>query len=135
MKEELPYRKGVTRSASLQFSIGEPGETSGAGYFAGFPLPVPRRIVFSASLGNEIDAYPEGDVSGFAARRVAKLVAKMSDGSRLVIETQTAPIRLTERFHWLGGLRFFDQFYPANIEPLTISAYGRSGRLLKRSPA
>ncbi len=135
MKEEPPYRKGTPRSVVLEFSIGKPGEYSEGGYFAGFPLPVPRSLVFSAIPGSEFDSYPEGDVSGFAARRVVELVAKMSDGSRLVIETQTAPPRLAERFPWLRGLRFFDQFYPANIEPVEILAYGRSGRLLERSPA
>jgi hypothetical protein len=135
MKEEPPYMKGTPRSATLEFTIGKPDEYSEAGYFSGFSLPVPRSPVFSAIPGSEFDSYPEGDVSGYAARRVAKLVAKMSDGSRLVIEIQTAPTRLTERFHWLGGLRFFDQFYSASIEPIEILAYGHGGRLLERSPA
>jgi hypothetical protein len=58
----------------------------------------------------------------------------MNDGSSLEIETQKAPAGLRERFPWLRGLVFFDQFYPADVEPESISAYGRDGRLLSRQP-
>jgi hypothetical protein len=63
------------------------------------------------------------------------LVATMSEGPPLTFETQLAPAALRKRFHWLRGVRFFDQFYPAGIEPTEISAYDRAGQLLDRQPA
>jgi hypothetical protein len=119
------------REATLWFSIGDPPE-SGAGYFSSFSLPIPRGFVFHANQGSDVDDFPESDTSGFANRRVAKLVATMSDGSSLTFETQVPPKRLSNRHHWLRRLRFFDQFYPADIEPTSISAYDRAGELLER---
>ena len=118
-------------SATLWFSIGNPAESE-AGYFSSFPLPLPRAFVFHATEGSEIDDFPESDTSGFANRRVAKLVATMSDGSTLAIETQLPPQRLSDRHHWLRRVRLFDQFYSADIEPLAMTAYGRDGRMLSR---
>lgn len=121
------------QTATLWFSIGDPAEND-AGYFSSFPLPIPRTFAFHANKGSEIDRFPESDTSGFANRRVAKLVATMSDGSTLDFETQLPPKRLSDRHHWLRRLRFFDQFYPAGIEPTSIAAYDRTGNLLERQP-
>ena len=134
MGEEPSYGKGLPRYANLIFSIGTPNERN-EGYGSSFPLPVPRAFTFSANSGSEVDAFPEADTSGFASRRVVKLVATMSDGPPLTFETQLAPTALSNRFHWLRRVRFFDQFYPAEIEPTEISAYDRAGRLLDRQPA
>jgi hypothetical protein len=121
------------RRATLWFSIGDPSESE-AGYFSSFPLPVPRTFVFHANGGGGVDEFPESDTSGFANRRVAKLVASMSDGTSLTFETQLPPDRLSDRHHWLRRVRFFDQFYPADVEPVSIAAYDRSGKLLERQP-
>lgn len=129
--EEFPASRTMPRSALLNFSTGRPGESNGLGYFSGFPLPVPRGFVFRANDGSGLYPDLESDVSGYARAR-ARLVAGMSDGSSIEIETQRAPDRLRERFPWLRGLVFFDQFYAADIEPLAITAYGRDGRVLYR---
>jgi hypothetical protein len=121
------------RGATHWFSIGGPSE-SGAGYFSSFSLPIPRSFVFDANQGSDVDDFPESDTSGFANRRVARLVATMSDGSTLTFETQLPPERLSDRHHWLRRLRFFDQFYPAEIDPVSIAAYDRAGELLERQP-
>jgi hypothetical protein len=117
--------------ATLWFSIGNPAENE-AGYFSSFPLPIPRAFVFHANRGSEVDDFPESDTSGYANRRVAKLVATMSDGSSLTFETQLPPKRLSNRHHWLRRLRFFDQFHPAEFEPTSIAAYDRADNLLER---
>ena len=135
MGEEPSYGKGLPRYASLYFSLGRPGEENEAGLYSSFPLPISRAFVFHATSGSDIDSFPESDSWGFASRRAAKLVAKMSEGPPLTFETQLAPTALSNRFHWLRGVRFFDQYYPAGIEPTEISAYDRAGRLLDRQPA
>lgn len=119
------------KQATLWFSIGDPAESE-AGYFSSFTLPVPGEFVFTATQGSDIDEFPESDTSGFANRRVARLTATMSDGSTLDIETQLPPKRLSDRHHWLRRVRFFDQFYPADLEPTSITAFDRAGRLLER---
>lgn len=121
------------QTATLWFSIGDPAEND-AGYFSSFPLPIPRAFVFQGTKGSEIDDFPESDTSGMANRRVASLVATMSDDSTLEFETQLPPKRLSDRHHWLRRVRFFDQFYPAGIEPTSIAAYDRAGKLLERQP-
>jgi hypothetical protein len=134
MGEEPSHGKGLPRYANLIFSIGSPSERN-EGYGSSFPLPIPRAFTLHANSGSDIDAFPESDTSGFAGCRVVKLVATMSEGSPLTFETQLPPTALSNRFHWLRRIRFFDQFYPAGIEPTEISAYDRAGRLLDRRPA
>ena len=134
MGEEPSYGRGP-RYANLYFSLGNPSERNEAGLYSSFPLPISHAFTFHATSGSDIDSFPESDSCGFAARRVAKLVATMSEGPPLTFETQLAPTALSNRFHWLRGVRFFDQFYPAGIEPTEISAYDRAGRLLVRQPA
>jgi hypothetical protein len=119
------------RTATLWFSIGDPSENE-SGYFSSFPIPILRSFVFHANRGSGVDDFPESDTSGYANRRVERLVATMSDGSSLTFETQVPPERLSDRHHWLRRLRFFDQFYPADIEPTSIAAYDRAGDLLER---
>lgn len=135
MGEEPAYGKGLPRYANLYFSLGRPGERNEAGSFSSFPLPIPRAFTVHATSGSEIDSFPESDTSGFANRRAVRLVATMNEGPPLTFETQLAPTSLSNRFHWLRRVRFFDQFYPAGIKPTEISAYDRAGRLLDRQPA
>lgn len=132
MGEEPSFGEGLPRYANLYFSLGRPSEKNEAGLFSSFPLPIPRAFTFNATSGSDIDSFPESDSCGFASRRAAKLVATMSEGPPLTFETQLAPTALSKRFHWLRGVRFFDQFYSAGIEPTEISAYDRTGRLLDR---
>lgn len=122
------------RSAIFEFVAGDPNESNDFGYFSGMSLPIPHAFVFHANSGDGVYPESEGDVSGFATPRAARLVAKMSDGSAIDIETKQPPAKLRQRFPWLRGLVFFDQFYPADIEPLAITAYGRDGHVLSRQP-
>ncbi len=135
MGEEPSYGRGLPRYANLYFSLGRPSEKNEAGLYSSFPLPLSPAFVFHATSGSDIDSFPESDSCGFASRRAVKLIATMSDGTSLTFETQLAPTALSNRFHWLRRVRFFDQFYPAGVEPTEISAYDRGGRLLDRQPA
>ncbi len=129
---ENPASAYGPRSVEFEFSSGNPDESNGFGYSSGLGLPIPPAFVFHATSGDGVYPELEGDVSGISRPRAVRLVAKMSDGSRIEIETQRPPAKLRRRFPWLRGLVFFDQFYPANVEPLAITAYGRDGRLLSR---
>ena len=97
-------------------------------------LPIPPAFVVHAVSGDGVYPELEGDVSGFARPRAVRLVVKMSAGPPIEIKTQRPPTSLRNRFPWLRGLVFFDQFYPADVEPVAIAAYGRDGRLLSRQP-
>jgi hypothetical protein len=132
---EEPSAHATLRYATIFFSIGKPGEFNESGYFSSLPLPIPKTFAFHATSGSDVDAFPEADTSGFANRRAVRLVAKMSEGPLLTFETSLPPAALCKRFHWLRRLRFFDQYYPAGMEPLEISAYDRAGHLLDRQPA
>lgn len=114
------------------FSISPRGGYTGVGYYTGLPLPLPRRFVFTANAGSDIDRHPESDLSGITRRRVAKLVVKMSDGERLTVYPKPAPRRLRKRLPWLRGLRFFDVFFPADQEPKLVTALNRTGHVLAR---
>jgi len=111
------------------FSVGE-GE--GGGYFTSLPRPVPRAFVLTASGGSGLDEFPEADLSGIAAGRVARLEVKMADGQVLETEPARAPDRFRGRFPWLRGLRFYDVFFPDSQEPAEITALDRHGRVLER---
>jgi len=122
----------VSRWAEFEFTSGDPDKRNGLSHFSGLRLPIPRAFIFHATSGDGVYPELEGDVDGFVRPRAVRLVARMSDGSSLEIETQRPPARLRKRFPWLRGLVFFDQFYPAGVKPITITAYGRGGRLLSR---
>lgn len=132
--DERPASATSPRHAEFHFSAGPAGESNGLGYFGSTPLPIPSAFIFHALSGDGVYPELEGDVSGYARRTAVRLVAKMSAGSPIEIETQRPPASLRKRFPWLRGLVFFDQFYPADVEPVAITAYGRDGRLLSRQP-
>jgi hypothetical protein len=88
---------------------------------------MPTLVMVSIQKKRETSAASPGP-------RAARLVAKMSDGNAIDIEAKRPPSKLRQRFPWLRGLVFFDQFYPADIEPLAITAYGRDGHVLSRQP-
>jgi hypothetical protein len=132
--DERPGSVTFPRYAQFHFSAGPAGESNGLGYFSSMPLPIFPAFVFHAVSGNGVYPDLEGDVSGYARRRAVRLVARMSAGTPIEIETQRPPANLSKRFPWLRGLVFFDQFYPADVEPVAITAYGRDGRLLSRQP-
>jgi hypothetical protein len=132
--EQQPATTYSPRSVEFEFISGDPDERNGFGYSTDMRLPIPPAFVFHANSGDGVYPEKEGDVSGIARPRAARLVAKMSDGNVIEIETKRPPAKLRRRFPWLCGLVFFDQFYPADIEPLAITAYGRDGHLLSRQP-
>lgn len=118
-------------SAELKFTVRACGEHGGSGYGMGFALPLTsRRPFFSADSGSEIDAYPEGDLSGITSRGIVKLALKMSDGSTLFAHPQLAPRRLWSSLPWVRHLRFFDQFFAADSRPLKVIAFDQTGEIL-----
>lgn len=129
---ERPGSAHFPKTAEFQFSSGKAEEDKGLGYFTSFPLPIPPSFVVDVTTGDGVYPELEADTSGFARARAVRLVLKMSAGPPIEIETQRAPEKLRARFPWLRGLVFFDQFYPAEVEPLALDAYGRDGRLLDR---
>lgn len=108
----------------------QPPAASGSGYFKGMGLPIPKRFIFSAIPGSELDPYPEADISGVTGSRVASLRVTMSSGEELLIEPQQASPRLRARFPWLRRLRFFDQFFAAGPRPLRMTALDGQGNVL-----
>lgn len=120
-------------SAELTFSVHACGEYSESGYGMGFSLPFTSRApFFSADSGSEIDAYPEGDLSGVTSRGIVRLALKMSDGSTIFAQPQLAPRRLWSSLPWVRRLRFFDQFFAADLRPLEVVAFDRAGEVLGR---
>jgi hypothetical protein len=120
------------RPDTLQFNFSIGPAHSGVGYVSQLRYPVPDRFVFSALTGSDIDPYPESDLSGIAARRVDKLVVRMSKGHRLRFHPRLAPERVRERFKWVRGLRFFDRFYSSDRRPLVVKALDAQGHVLAR---
>ena len=77
-----------------------------------------------------VGRYDEQDLGGVTARRVNKLVVKLSKGGDLRIHPRLAPRRVRSRFPWLRGLRFFDRFYLGHRRPQWITALDGHGRVL-----
>jgi hypothetical protein len=130
--DQRPATTYSPRSVEFEFISGNPDERNGFGYSSSMILPIPSAFIFRATAGDGVYPEKEGDVSGLARPRAARLMAKMSDGTTIEIKTKRPPAKLRQRFPWLRDLVFFDQFYPADIEPLAITAYGRDGHLLSR---
>jgi hypothetical protein len=104
----------------------------GVGYFKGMRLPIPEGLLFSAGMGSDLDPYPESELSGLAGRGVATLTMKMSDGQLITFHPLLAPRSLRQRFPWLGRLRFFYRFFPAQLEPLSLTAFDADGQVIAR---
>lgn len=125
-----PRTKTSPPGVRVHFSIG--AKDDGVGYFTSLPRRLPPALVFTATKGSGITAYPEGDLSGVAQRKAVELVVKMSDGQILTVHPALAPPETRKRFPWLRGLRFFDAFFPSSQEPLEITALDGGGRVLAR---
>lgn len=130
-REELVPRG---RQATFGFSVGRSGENNDAGYFTTLSLPINRRFVLTGNQGSGTDPRLEGDVSGIARRQAVRIVAAMSKGPPLEIETQIAAPGLRRRYPWLRNLEFFNLWYPAELEARRLIAYDRSGRVLGAYP-
>jgi hypothetical protein len=127
-------RFGGTRQVTIGFSVGRPGETNDDGYFSGTRLPISRRFVVTGTSGSGPDPETEEDVSGFASRRAARIVATMSEGPPVEVATQVAPPALRQRYPWLRNLEFFDQWYPSGPQVKRLVAYGRAGQVIGTFP-
>jgi hypothetical protein len=116
------------------FTIGSEAERAenGGGYYSSIPLPLSRAFTFDGIFGGDFDSFPESDFSGTAGPLVARLALKMVDGSVLEAEPIRAPSRVLAHHPRLGRFRFFDLFFPDTADPVSISAYGRKGRLLEK---
>jgi hypothetical protein len=120
--------------ATFLFSVGTTAERKEheSGFYQSVPLPLPRNFTFAATFGGEFDDFEESDAAGTAGPLAARIAVKAADGSVFEARPVRAPDRLVERFPRLGRFRFFDLFFPAAAEPVSISAYARSGKLLER---
>lgn len=127
-------KAGNRRQATFWFSVGTPEQPNDAGYFSTLGLPISRSFILTANSGSGIDPQKEGDVSGIASRRATSLTATMSHGPPLEIHIQVASETLRERYPWLRGLEFFDQYFPADNEVMRVTAYDRSGHVLQVVP-
>jgi hypothetical protein len=128
IKSILPRDSGPGY-AMFEFSVAAGGES---GYSTSIPRPIPRAFVLTASRGSDVDEFPEGDISGITAGRVARLQVEMADGQLLEAEPLRAPERFRNRFHWLRGLRFYNLFFPADREPVRVTARDAQGKVLDR---
>lgn len=121
-----PVRRYINVSFSIQGAFD-------VGWSTTMRLPRPGWFVLHGTFGEEVDQYPESDFSGVAEWRVAGVEMTMSDGSIVVMQPVFAPKRLRERFPWLRGLRFFDQFFRTGIWPEVVTAFNRGGAVIARS--
>jgi hypothetical protein len=127
-------RFGDTHQVTFGFTLGRKSEPNDAGYFTGMSLPISRRFVVTGTAGSGTDPELEGDISGIASRRAIRLVATMEEGPPLEIETQIAPKVFRDRYPWLRGLEFFDQWYPSERTVKRLVAYNRAGQIIGTSP-
>jgi hypothetical protein len=129
------HRGGEPDYLTCLYSVGteaEREECDGCGYYSSIPLPLPKAFPFDGIFGGEFDSFPESDFSGITGPLVARLALKMADGSVVEAELLRAPARVVAHHLRLGRFRFFDVFFPDTAEPTSISAYARSGKLLKK---
>jgi hypothetical protein len=122
--------------ATFLFSVGDSAERKEheSGFYESIPLPLPRAFTFDGIFGGEFDSFDERDVAGTAGPRVARIAVTAADGSVFETRPLRAPSRLLGRFPSLRRFRFFDLFFPAAAEPISISAYDRAGKLLESRP-
>jgi hypothetical protein len=130
--EEWGYG-GEPNYATFLFSVGDSAERRDheSGFFQSIPLPLPRSFTFHGIFGSEFDSFDERDVAGTAGPRVTRIAVTAADGSVFETRALRAPSRLLGRFPSLRRFRFFDLFFPAAAEPISISAYDRAGNLLE----
>jgi hypothetical protein len=71
--------------------------------------------------------------SGSVAGDVAKLVATLSSGKRLVIRPKSVPAPLRRHVAWLRNVRYFVQYYLPTGFVSSVSLLSASGQLLYRT--
>jgi hypothetical protein len=131
---EERHRGSEPDYATFLFSVGTRAEQDECecGYYSSIPLPLYPRFAVAPTFGSDFDRFEEGDMSGIAGPRVARLALKMSDGSLLEAELLRAPDRVLEGHPRLRPFRFFDLFFPIDDEPVWFAAYAKHGQLLER---
>lgn len=130
IKASHPERTGPgPRFISVNFSYGPRDSYEGFGHHISVPMPLPKRFMLTASGGGlELGAEPEGNVDGLARRRVAEVVVRMAGGETMTVRPMAAPKRLRQRLPWLRGVRFYEAFFPADLEPREVTAFDAAGR-------
>lgn len=136
--EGVPWRIRAQRErisgpdwVTFAFLFKPPGYSS-AGYFSSLRLPIPRGFPFTANQGSGLSPASEGDISGIAGRRVARLEVSLTDGSTLPVELIRPPKSARERYPWLRGLSTFDRFFDGDLQARRLTAFSASGDELAR---
>lgn len=119
---------------TFAFSFKPPGY-SDAGYFSSLPLPVPRDFAFHASQGSDLSPAEEGDISGVASQRVARLDLRLSDGTTVPVALLRAPKSARHEYPWLRRLRTFDRFFDGALQARRLTAFAASGDQLATARA
>jgi heat shock protein HslJ len=119
---------GGRRGVEFYFSVGPLTSYERVGYFIGMELPISKQFVLRANAGSDI--FEENDLSGVVHRKAVVLAVGLSTGERLSITPRLAPKAQLRRFPWLRGLRFFDEFFSRESNPIWVRAFDHRGRPL-----
>lgn len=112
------------QGVELEFALEPPGSPD-AGYFSGYS---PRALpLLSAIAGSGIDPYPESDLAGFTDARVVWIAVRLSSHRVSGVAPRPAPAALRRTHPWLRDVRFFDQYFPARLEPRWAAVYDAHG--------
>lgn len=72
-------------------------------------------------------------LSGSVPGDVAKIMATLSNGKRLIFKPRSAPAPLRRKVTWLRNVRYFVQYYPPTGFVTSASLFSASGQLLYRT--
>ena len=134
---EVDWRIYVVRHSSRSFSLmfdakwttNRKASSTGVGLTV---APGSRIPPIRAVAGGDLGPKRENDVSGLANWRAKKIVVTMRSGKTVSFKPVAAPAKLREKWPWLNGYRFFDQYFPRKQKPIRIAAFSESGKRLAR---
>lgn len=115
----------------MEFSL--PG-TVYWGWSAG--IPAGGHLSGSFKIDASDDLQEDGAwrvLSGSVAGAVAKVIATLSNGKRLIFKPRSAPASLRRKVVWLRSVRYFVQYYPPTGFVTSASLFSASGQLLYRT--
>lgn len=99
-------------------------------------IPAGGYLASSFNIDASDDLQEDGAwrvLSGSVAGDVAKVMATLSNGKRLIIKPRSAPASLRRKVAWLKNVRYFVQYYPPTGFVTSASLFSTSGQLLYRT--